>query len=155
MSEPVLAWFDGLCEWYAGKRNPGGLACGGWIVRPHPGLPTGLVGNAVYCAGDGATNKVAEYQAALSCLRGIWAAGWRHEVRLHGDSQLVVRQFSGAYGCSAALLVPLLARLRQAATHFTRLELVWVPREENDAADAQSQIAYARHRRRRGAGVAP
>lgn len=139
--EPVVGYFDGLCEWSNGKRNPGGLACGGWIVFPCPAFPRGLRGNDVYCDGDGATNNVAEYQAALSLLNEIYHH-WTGDVIIRGDSKLVVCQFSGKWACNAPLLVPLLARLQRAKLAFKSLTLEWIPREQNEHADAESRIAY-------------
>lgn len=134
---PLLAYFDGLCE----PVNPGGHMCGGYhivgnrIVEPS-------VGSAHFGQGDGATNNVAEYQAALLVLRRIYKAGWRGPVILRGDSQLVCRHYSGQYQCNAAALVPLLEKLHTAAACFAWLTLEWIPREENDTADEQSRLAY-------------
>ncbi len=146
MSDPVVANFDGLCEWANNKRNPGGLACGGWVIKVHPPeFQAVTLGNAAYTVGNGATNNVAEYKAALSVLEVIYKTSWRGPVILLGDSQLVVRQFNGEYACNAILLVPLLERLRKAGKVFERLTLEWVPREQNSEADAQSRLAYKRH----------
>jgi ribonuclease HI len=70
MTECVIAYCDGLCS----PHNPGGLACGGWHILPHAGIPAladGLKGGTFYCQGDRATNNVAEYEAALDVLRAI------------------------------------------------------------------------------------
>jgi hypothetical protein len=40
------------------------------------------------------------------------------------------------------LLAPLLAQLRKAAGFFGSLTLEWVPREDNQQADAESRAAY-------------
>lgn len=81
MSERVMAWFDGLCY----PVNPGGYACGGWYVAPNadiPALAHGLRAGSFYCHGVGATNNVAEYEAALDALRAIYRAGYRGAVIL-------------------------------------------------------------------------
>jgi ribonuclease HI len=137
-SDPVVAFFDGLCE-----PNPGGWSCGGFIIDPHPGLAgRPLAGHQCFGCNPEMTNNVSEYRAALMALEAIWKAGYRGQVVLRGDSQLVVRQFTGQYGCAAPPLVPLLARLRKAGEAFASLELQWVGREENEAADAESREAY-------------
>jgi len=143
MTEPVRAHFDGLCQ----PKNPGGYACGGWVIDPHSAVPqlvTGLVGGAFYCRGDGATNNVAEYNAALDTLAALLATGYHDPVVLHGDSQIVVHQFNGVFKCRDVKLQPLLAQLRQRADLFSSFEMVWVPRENNEAADEQSRLAYRR-----------
>ena len=135
---PVIAHFDGLTE-----PNPCGWACGGYVILPHDTYRPSLIGGgACFGRGDGMTNNVAEYRAALLVLVQLWRDGWRGPVLLRGDSQLVVRQYSGDYACNAPLLVPLLGRLRDAGTQFAGLTLEWVPREQNEAADEQSRLAY-------------
>jgi ribonuclease HI len=150
----VVAHFDGLCETFKGRRNPGGCACSGWVVDPYlqGSIPIPLrSGHRVICVGEGATNNVAEYHAALDALRAIYKDGWRGRVLLRGDSQLVVRQYSGEYGVNAALLIPLYTHLKMVAvSFFSSVRLEWVPREANEAADAQSRIAYDAYRRRHG-----
>lgn len=136
--EPVTAYFDGLCE-----PNPGGHGCGGWVVEPHDALQGEIIkGHEYFGYGDGITNNVCEYRAALKVLSVLWMVGYRGPVELRGDSQLVVRQFEGVYACNAPLLVPLLARLRKAREAFAGLSLVWIPRFDNQAADEESRAAY-------------
>jgi ribonuclease HI len=149
----VIAHFDGLCEWMKGRRNPGGCACSGWVVEPYlqGSIPIPIrSGHRVICVGEGATNNVAEYHAALDALRAIYRDGWRGHVLLRGDSQLVVRQYSGEYSVNAPLLIPLHQKLRDATAYFTSVRLEWIPREENEAADAESRMAYDAYRREHG-----
>jgi ribonuclease HI len=139
VSDPVIAFFDGLCE----PRNPGGYACGGFAIMPHESNKlTMVVGGRCFGRGEDATNNGAEYQAALLALATIWRSGYRGPVTLRGDSQLVVRHFTGEYACKAERLVPLLARLKKAGECFESLTLEWVPRDANQEADLQSRIAY-------------
>ncbi len=141
--EPVHAHFDGLCQ----PKNPGGYACGGWTIDPHlevPGLTAGLAGGGFYIKGDGATNNVAEFRAALDVLTALVEVGYRGPVVLYGDSQIVVYQFKEQYKCRNAKLQPLLAQLRERAALFSSFEMVWVERESNEEADEQSRLAYKR-----------
>lgn len=136
MTDPLVGFFDGACE----PTNPGGLSTGGWVL---PAL--GIEGCAAYCKGEESTNNVAEYSAAVDCLREVWRTGWRGPVLLHGDSQLVVRQFSGVYRCRSPRVMPLLEKLRHAATFFEVVQLVWVPRAQNTEADRMSKVGFERH----------
>jgi ribonuclease HI len=148
-SAPVIAYCDGCCE----PINPGGYACGGVDVAPHhhaPGLEQGLQLSRCYVHGVGATNNVAEYNAALDALRTIYRVGWRGPIVLRTDSLLVVKQYTSEYGCYKLELQELLAQLRRASDHFESLTLEWVPRESNVRADALSRRAYAQARRRDG-----
>jgi ribonuclease HI len=149
---PVIAYCDGCCE----PVNPGGHACGGVDVVPHPdvpGLERGLQFGRCYVHGTGATNNVAEYNAALDALRAIYRTGWRGRVVLRTDSQLVVKQYNGEYGCYKPELQELLAQLRRGSDHFESLTLEWVPREQNARADALSRRAYGEACWREGRGA--
>ncbi len=87
-----------------------------------------------------ATNNVAEYRALLRGLREAEMLGAR-AIRVHSDSELLVRQLTGRYRVKSPALAPLhreaLARLRA----FARVEIARVPRERNAAADALANRA--------------
>ena len=151
-SAPVIAYSDGCCE----PINRGGYACGGVDITPHPAVPSlerGLQFGHCYVHGAGATNNVAEYNAVLDALRAIYRTGWRGPVVLRTDSQLVVRQYNGDYGCHKPELQELLAQLRRASDHFESLILEWVRREQNQVADALSRRAYREACWREGRGA--
>lgn len=133
---PLVAYCDGLCE-----PNPTGEMCGGYVVVGNTKVPAS-VGGAYFGKGYEATNNRAEYEAALLVLRVIYRAGWRGDVLLRGDSQLMVKQYRGEYACNAPRLQALLTKLRHAGTFFSDLTLEWIPRTENEAADEQSRLAY-------------
>jgi ribonuclease HI len=71
-------------------------------------------------------------------------------VLLRGDSQLVVRQYAGEYSVNAPLLIPLWQQLKKAASYFAAVRMEWIPREQNDAADALSRAAYDAYRAAHG-----
>ncbi len=154
--QPVIVYFDGLCEAArpGGQRNPGGLACGGYFIPPRPDLPgleQGLRGGAFFLEGHGATNNVAEYLAAQLACERLAATGYVGRVILRGDSQLVIRQFTGEWRVNTESLRRLRDGLREQARHFALFQAEWVPREENSEADAESRRAYEAERRRRAA----
>ena len=86
------------------------------------------------------TNNVAEWTAILEGLKQAQSRGCR-EVEVLGDSQLVVRQFSGEYAVKAAHLKPLVAEARALARGFGKVQVRWIPREENGAANGLAQGA--------------
>ncbi len=139
---PLVAHFDGLCE----PANPGGWGCGGWWLDTDPPIE----GWRVYGREPAMTNNRTEFSAALDALRAVYATGWRGPVILRGDSQVVIRQLTGAYQCHAPALVPLRAAVLHGATFFASVSYEWVPRTENMRADALSRLAYrvARERER-------
>lgn len=136
---PLIVYFDGLCE----PVNPGGYACGGYYVAPHPFfMNTAYSGHRCFGYGKGFTNNVAEYAAALLALENVWRQGRRGRVILRGDSKIVCNQFNGTWRCESPLLKPLLNRLIKAQSTFDGLKLQWVEREHNQEADHESRIAY-------------
>ena len=56
---------------------------------------------------NGMTCNIAEYYAALAALRYLKEQTVVTPVVIRGDSQLVIRQLRGEYGCRSATLVPL------------------------------------------------
>lgn len=147
----VVGYFDGLCEsaFPGGPRNPGGCACGGWWAEPFTigGAELRVAGHRYYCTGEGATNNAAEYNAAIDCLRALYRAGYRGAVVLRGDSQLVVKQYSGEFACHKDHLRVLRDQLRHAATFFSSVRLEWVPRDQNTRAD---ELAWRAHEQATG-----
>lgn len=145
--------FDGACE----PVNPGGIATYGWVLAV-AGV-SAATGHGVAAEGPGATNNLAEYYALGHGLRGVqeavelWAKVGADPQRLFltvsGDSQLVVKQVKGAYACRAANLIPLrdrcLSLVADLKTRLGGIEVVWVPREQNEAADALSRHAWQQY----------
>src|SRR5579884_3501605 len=124
---PAPDWV--VCIDGASRGNPGQAAIG--VVLLRSGRPVREIGEAIGVA----TNNVAEYRALLRGLREAEMLGAR-AIRVHSDSELLVRQLTGRYRVKSPALAPLhreaLARLRA----FAR-----VPRERNAAADALANRA--------------
>lgn len=144
----VQVWFDGACE----PRNPGGVATCGWIVEAEGrALEHGC--SVVANGGPNATNNFAEWCALGLALR--WLVdnppdSWGFDeprapitLEILGDSQLVVNQLVGSWKCNKPHLLALRDRCRE---HLQRVGLEWsarwIPREENERADALSRQAY-------------
>jgi ribonuclease HI len=96
------------------------------------------------------SNNAAEYEAVLVALRLLYRMGWRGAVLIRSDSQLVVKQYNGEYGCYEPTLVELLEKLRRTAGFFDDLALEWVSRERNGAADALTRRGLESALRRGG-----
>jgi len=129
---------DGLCE----PVNPGGTACYGWVAyRGGEKLGEGC---GVVCSGPGATNNVAEYTAVIKALEWMLENGHRNEeIEVRSDSQLCIYQLQGLYSVRSERVRPLYKRVRGLAGQFRRIRFRWVPREQNEEADALSRRAYA------------
>jgi ribonuclease HI len=81
------------------------------------------------------TNNVAEWTGLIEGLKAALARGI-DEIAIRLDSELVVRQLSGAYRVKHAGLIPLHAQAKALLRKFGRVDVRHVPRKENKAADA-------------------
>ncbi len=139
MSERMILYFDGLCE----PRNPGGVATYGYAIykgssKVSDGYGTvgaGMLGNDV-------SNNVAEYTAMIKGMDALLSMGHTAHITVKGDSQLTIRQMQGKYAVHAKRLAPLHAEARRTAKRFDSVEFQWIPREENEEADALSRAAF-------------
>lgn len=116
------AWIDG-----ASRGNPGEAGFG--VVFEHDGTNReigGFLGET--------TNNVAEYAALVAALTYAAREGVE-ELALFSDSQLLVRQFEGAYRVKAAHLVPLFLKVVELRRRIPRLSVEHVRRENNKDAD--------------------
>jgi len=142
----VIVYCDGLCE----PRNPGGTAAYGWVAylngeKIHEEC-------AVVCTGPGATNNVAEYSAVIAALKWLAANGYTGEkTTVRSDSQLCIYQLDGSYAVRSERIRPLYEKAKRLAKKF-QIVFEWVPREQNEEADALSRKAYVESRIVRASG---
>jgi ribonuclease HI len=81
-----------------------------------------------------ATNNMAEYEALIFGLSTALSLGIR-QLRVKGDSQLIIKQVRGECSCNEPRLTTYLLHVRKLEKDFTALELQHVPRADNLAAD--------------------
>ena len=130
MENTWQAWFDGATK----HTNPGLRGIGALLKGPD--------GQRIEIAreiGEG-TNNEAEYCALIAVLDAAIEAGVQDLV-VHGDSQLVIRQVNGEWLINAKPLVPLCKTVLELKAQIPNVRLNWIPREENDEADALSKRA--------------
>lgn len=77
----------------------------------------------------------AEYMAAVHGLLMAEREGYKL-IHLLTDSELLAHQYNRVYVCNADNLKPLLRQMRAIADRLLRVEVSWIPREENFEADA-------------------
>jgi ribonuclease HI len=130
VSEVVRLWVDG------GSRGNPGPAATGYRIEDTEGSILEEAGATIGVA----TNNVAEYRALIAGLRAAAAFGAR-EVEVRADSQLLMRQMTGAYRVKNAALRELWIEARRVASAFDRVRFVEIPRAENAAADLQVNLA--------------
>lgn len=122
----------------AARGNPGPAGAGVRIEGPDGAA---LAEIAEYLGET--TNNVAEYRALLLGLERAQALGAR-EIEVRSDSELLVRQMTGAYKVRNEGLRPLVARAHALADAFTSVDYVHVRRESNRAADRLANLAIDR-----------
>ena len=130
MSEAVRLWVDG------GSRGNPGPAATGYRIEDEAGTVLVEAGETIGIA----TNNVAEYRALIAGLRAVAELGVS-EVEVRADSQLLMRQMTGAYRVKNAALRELWLEARRVAAAFERVRFVEIPRAENAAADLQVNLA--------------
>ena len=86
------------------------------------------------------TNNVAEYQGLLLGLRRAQQLG-AAELEVVADSELIIRQLSGAYQVRAPALRELHSEALSLLKAFRKVKLVHVPRAQNAEADEMSNRA--------------
>lgn len=139
-----------FCDGATEPINPGGIgiaaviafdgdvsgACG--ARRPAPIVER----YAEVGRGEGITNNLVEYKAVRWALR--WAAKKASDldIQIFTDSMLVVNQINGAWQCNKDHLRELRDECREIMKSIPRVNLAWVPREENDVADALTRKGY-------------
>lgn len=126
----LLAFVDG-----AARGNPGPAAAG--VVFQDP---AGKVVKTLSVAIGHATNNVAEYTALILALQEAVLLGTK-ELKVHTDSELVARQWSGDYKVKDASLKQLFIIATHLKRGFKKLEVVHVPREQNRLADDEANRA--------------
>ncbi|XP_024164272.1 uncharacterized protein LOC112171301 [Rosa chinensis] len=82
----------------------------------------------------------AEYEALIIGLRVLLELGVR-DVQICGDSLLVINQLQEKYMCVSCLLVLYLNRAIELLDQFNDLDLEYIPRERNFAANELAQLA--------------
>ncbi len=113
----------------AARGNPGPAAYG-VVFRRQDGIRLGALARAI---GE-ATNNVAEYRGLLAALEFAEKKRIR-SLRVHSDSELMVRQIQGSYRVRSAVLKLYFEQAKALIQKLDRFEIRHVPREMNREAD--------------------
>uniref|UniRef100_A0A2N9GXI9 Uncharacterized protein n=1 Tax=Fagus sylvatica TaxID=28930 RepID=A0A2N9GXI9_FAGSY len=87
-----------------------------------------------------ATNNEAEYEALLAGLKLSKSMGIEN-LTVKSDSQLIVGQVKGEYEAKEDRMKRYLMVVKNLLTQFKKVELLQIPREENEAADRLARLA--------------
>jgi len=91
-----------------------------------------------------ATNNVAEYEALLEAL-DYCVKKKISPVEVLADSQLLIRQLSGAYKVKHENIIPLFQRAKGYLAHLKVTGFTHVPREQNKHADRLANRGIDQH----------
>ncbi|NJN07482.1 MAG: ribonuclease HI family protein [Richelia sp. RM1_1_1] len=86
------------------------------------------------------TNNEAEFQAAIIGMKAAQDIGYK-SIKIQGDSQLVVEALQGKRNVNAENLKPLYQEAKSLLQSFDKIEISYVPREQNKAADSLANKA--------------
>jgi len=124
-----------------GSRGNPGPAAGGAVLYADDGEVLEEVGTFLGVT----TNNVAEWTGLLGGLKAALAHGV-DDLAVRLDSELVVKQLSGAYRVKHPGLIPLHAEAKALLRKFGHVDVRHVPRKENKAADAVVNQVLDAHR---------
>jgi ribonuclease HI len=124
-----------------GSRGNPGPAASGAVLFDEQGEVVEEIGTYLGVA----TNNVAEWTGLLQGLKAALARGV-DELAVRLDSELVVKQLSGAYRVKHPGLIPLHAEAKSLLRKFAHVDVRHVPRKQNAAADAVVNQVLDAHR---------
>jgi ribonuclease HI len=119
----------------ASKGNPGPAGAGWILVNERDSI---LVKDSKFL-GE-ATNNEAEYEALILGLKHALSLGIE-EIKIHMDSELLVRQLNGLYRVKNPRLAIYFQQVRDLLNKFSRYGIIHIPREQNRQADAMANVA--------------
>ncbi|GAC1426805.1 MAG: hypothetical protein NVSMB64_33010 [Candidatus Velthaea sp.] len=124
-----------------GSRGNPGPAASGAVLTDETGEVLREIGTFLGVA----TNNVAEWTGLLTGLEAALELG-ATDITVRMDSELVVKQLSGAYRVKHPNLIPLHAKAKTLLRKFARTDIAHVPRKANIAADAVVNQTLDAHR---------
>lgn len=129
----------------ASRGNPGDAAYAIIIEAPGRGTveESGVLGKQ--------TNNVAEYTALLKALEKAKELGLQR-VRIHSDSELLVKQMNGEYRVKNEDLKSLFQEATQLKREFDSVTFTHVRREQNKRADELCNIVLDGHKPKKTPG---
>ncbi len=114
--------------------NPGRIGIG--VVLQ---APDGVIEQISQAAGSGCNNE-AEARALIAALQAARAKG-AQQLRVYSDNSVLVEHVSGRAQTRIERLQRLFAEAQSLLASFAGVELSWIPRHRNSAADTLARAA--------------
>lgn len=115
-----------------GRTGRGGI---GFVIKDDEGALLRKGGMEI---GDDVTVNECEFSGVICGLYNAHTLG-ATRVTLHTDSQLVAMQLKGVWRCTKVHLQEYLTEAKKEMARFEEVEVVWVPREQNQHADLMTR----------------
>lgn len=119
-------YFDGACR----GGNDGGA---GYVIKDSNER---RIAEGCFYIGD-STNNIAEYRALILGLEKAKELKLPN-LKVHGDSRLVINQVTGEWKTKKAHLKPLREQAHDLACRIPNIRFKWIPRGMNGAADEKA-----------------
>lgn len=127
----IKVYFDG-----ASKGNPGHAGSGCYIIDSN----SNIIKKQKYVGI--ATNNVAEYNGLILGLISINDFK-DSEIKVYGDSKLVIEQMNGKWKVKSPNLIDLHNTAKNLAKNFKNIEFIHIRRELNGDADILANLAVS------------
>lgn len=121
--------------YFDGGIRRGQMAYGWLAVDPENETQVIAFGNKKCGSGALSTSNISEYRALIAGLQGCLKIGV-DIIHIIGDSQLVVKQVTGAFRVNKLELQKHCDHVLELLKNFEYYTIKWVPRRENKRADA-------------------
>ena len=119
-----LLKFDGACS-----GNPGKCGAGYVIYSDNESICEGYKSVSAYN-----TSNYAEYMGLIIGLNKAISLGIKN-LKIEGDSMLIVNQVTGNFACQAQNLIDLLNKVRELFNSFNLINIDYISRQDNKIAD--------------------
>lgn len=131
---PISVYSDG-----GARGNPGPAAYGFVVKQDDKNIHEqgGYIGIA--------TNNAAEYTAIVEALTYLKNSFSGQDLKFFVDSQLVYSQLSGLFKVKNAAIRDFVFKIRELEADFKSVMYTHIPREQNQEADRQVNIALDNH----------
>jgi ribonuclease HI len=133
----ITVFIDGMCA----EKNPNGVGTYACIIRD--GKKQIYRGAGFIGEGQGMSSNVSEYRALLDALDTLERKCLSYrEIIVYTDSQVLAKQMSGEWKAVKGYYLEFYLKAKAMRDRFANLKFQWIPREENEEADAITEQVY-------------
>lgn len=134
----ITIYFDGAC----GPNNLGGKCGGGAVIKNGNELIKEIVYRYKPKRDGETSNNVGEYIGLIKALEYLIKEKLNDEIILvYGDSNMVINQMEGGWKIKKGIYKEQALEAKKLKEFFKTIKFQWIPREENEWADALSKQA--------------